>query len=345
MRHSRQRTRRSSASAARDGPSTSRLSPTQPASQGPGSIASQRSASSSPSCERCRRGRLRALLCGRAPTRYANASTPPETRSPVFAPRTTRCATSSLVISELNACSLSASGRADHDDIDEPLRMLPAVTCLRCKTESLQGIPDPGLVITVVIGGSGVTGGGRRGHQIRSVRVSASRATRVMMLVVVVIVAACSSSRPAIRVAPSASSSTIPQAAFCGLYRRDAPETGHHAHPLLPRDSTAVSFPGRGTGGAWIRRACARVRSRHLGNRHHCFTSSRRHVDHYACVGRRERHDRFDRRLDRWSITRGPLLAEGCPQGWTRRAASRRAHRYRRRAQGIHATTRRVDDL
>ena len=61
------------------------------------------------------------------------------------------CATSSLVISELNACSLSASGRADHDDIDEPLRMLPAVTCLRCKTESLQGIPDPGLVITVVI--------------------------------------------------------------------------------------------------------------------------------------------------------------------------------------------------
>ena len=149
MRHSRQRTRRSSASAARDGPSTSRLSPTQLASQGLGSIASQRSASSSPSCERCRRGRLRALLCGRAPTRYANASTPPETRSPVFAPRTTRCATSSLVISELNACSLSASGRADHDDIDEPLRMLPAATCLRCKTESLQGIPDPGLVITV----------------------------------------------------------------------------------------------------------------------------------------------------------------------------------------------------
>ena len=39
----------------------------------------------SPSCERCRRGRLRALLCGRAPTRYANASTPPETRSPVRA--------------------------------------------------------------------------------------------------------------------------------------------------------------------------------------------------------------------------------------------------------------------
>lgn len=154
MRHSRQRTRRSSASAARDGPSTSRLSPTQLASQGLGSIASQRSASSSPSCERCRRGRLRALLCGRAPTRYANASTPPETRSPVFAPRTTRCATSSLVISELNACSLSASGRADHDDIDEPLRMLPAATCLRCKTESLQGIPDPGLVITVVLDGS-----------------------------------------------------------------------------------------------------------------------------------------------------------------------------------------------
>lgn len=153
MRHSRQRTRRSSASAARDGPSTSRLSPTQLGSQGLGSIASQRSASSSPSCERCRRGRLRALLCGRAPTRYANASTPPETRSPVFAPRTTRCATSSLVISELNACSLSASGRADHDDIDEPLRMLPAATCLRCKTESLQGIPDPGLVITVARGG------------------------------------------------------------------------------------------------------------------------------------------------------------------------------------------------
>ena len=146
MRHSRQRTRRSSASAAKDGPSTSRLSPTQPASQGLGSIASQRSASSSPSCERCRRGRLRAPLCGRAPTRYANASTPPETRSPVFAPRTTRCATSSLVISELNVCSLSASGRADHDDIDELLRMLPAATCLRCKTESLQGIPDPGLV-------------------------------------------------------------------------------------------------------------------------------------------------------------------------------------------------------
>ena len=135
-----------------------------------------------------------------------------------------------------------------------------------------------------------------------------------MMLVVVVIVAACSSSRPAIRVAPSASSSTIPQAAFCGLYRRDAPETGHHAHPLLPHDSTAVSFPGRGTGGAWIRRARARVRSRHLGNRHHCFTSSRRHVDHYACVSRRERHDRFDRRLDRWSITAGHCWPRGAPR-------------------------------
>ncbi|HLN05029.1 MAG TPA: hypothetical protein VK217_02025, partial [Acidimicrobiales bacterium] len=43
-----------------------------------------------------------------------------------------------------------------------------------------------------------------------------------MMLVVAVIAAACSSSRPATQVAPSASSSTIPQAAFCGLYRRDA---------------------------------------------------------------------------------------------------------------------------
>jgi hypothetical protein len=30
--------------------------------------------------------------------------------------------------------------------------MLPAATCLRCKTESLQGIPDPGLVITVDLG-------------------------------------------------------------------------------------------------------------------------------------------------------------------------------------------------
>jgi hypothetical protein len=65
------------------------------------------------------------------------------------APRTTLCATNSLVISELNACSLSASSRADHDDIDEPLRVLRAATCLRCKTESSQGIPDPGLVITV----------------------------------------------------------------------------------------------------------------------------------------------------------------------------------------------------
>jgi hypothetical protein len=32
--------------------------------------------------------------------------------------------------------------------------MLPAATCLRCKTESLQGIPDPGLVITVVLSSS-----------------------------------------------------------------------------------------------------------------------------------------------------------------------------------------------
>jgi hypothetical protein len=54
------------------------------------------------------------------------------------------------------------------------------------------------------------------------VRVSASRATRVMMLFAVVIAAACSSSRSSSHVAPPASSSTGSKAAFCDLYRRDA---------------------------------------------------------------------------------------------------------------------------
>ncbi|MGO9148238.1 MAG: hypothetical protein ACLP1E_06495, partial [Acidimicrobiales bacterium] len=37
----------------------------------------------------------------------------------------------------------------DNDDGVEVFRALPAATCLRRKTESSQGIPDPGLVITV----------------------------------------------------------------------------------------------------------------------------------------------------------------------------------------------------
>ena len=90
-----------------------------------------------------------------------NDSTPLATRSPASVLRTALCATSSLVTSELDVCGLSASGRTDHDDIDEPLRVLLAATCLRRKTKSLQGIPDTGLAITVnpyFVGRSGAAG-------------------------------------------------------------------------------------------------------------------------------------------------------------------------------------------
>ena len=53
-------------------------------------------------------------------------------------------------------------------------------------------------------------------------RMSASRATRVMTLVLAFIAAACSSSRSATQVAPPASSGKSPKASFCDLYRRDA---------------------------------------------------------------------------------------------------------------------------
>jgi hypothetical protein len=94
--------------------------------------------------------RRRAALCGRAATRYANGSKPAATRFPASVLSTALCATSSFVTSELNACSLSANNLDDNDDGDEVFRALPAATCLRRKTESSQGIPDPGLVITVV---------------------------------------------------------------------------------------------------------------------------------------------------------------------------------------------------
>jgi hypothetical protein len=56
----------------------------------------------------------------------------------------------------------------------------------------------------------------------QSGRMSASRATRVLMLVVAVIAAACSSSHSATRLAPSTSSGRSPRTTFCDLYRQDA---------------------------------------------------------------------------------------------------------------------------